>query len=120
MQQSMTIKDDGIALSAVLETPEGAEKGPLAIILHGFGSAKNRIHTLQAAEAMREAGFATLRFDLYGHGESGGEFAKHTLYKWISNTLAVIAHAKAAWSPLPSAASCRTGSAASSSGRRPS
>ncbi|MBQ9210138.1 MAG: alpha/beta fold hydrolase [Clostridia bacterium] len=42
------------------------------------------------SKCMRDAGFATLRFDLYGHGESGGEFRKHTLFKWISNTMAVI------------------------------
>lgn len=94
MPQSLTIMDD-IRLSAVLETPEGApEGGPLVILLHGLTSAKDRPHTLLAAQAMREAGFATLRFDLYGHGESGGEFRKHTLPKWISNTLAVIDHVR--------------------------
>ena len=86
----MFISDDGIQLSAVLEKPEGREQCPLAILLHGFSSAKDRTHTVLAAAAMREAGYATLRFDLYGHGESGGEFRKHTLYKWISNTMAVI------------------------------
>ena len=86
----MIIHDDGIPLSAVLEKPEGAEKSPLVILLHGFSSAKDRPHNILAAEAMREAGFATLRFDLYGHGESGGEFRNHTLHKWISNTMAVI------------------------------
>ena len=90
----MIIYDDGIALSAVLETPEGGEKGPLAILLHGFSSNKEKPHTLLTAAAMRAAGYATLRFDLYGHGESGGEFRNHTLYKWISNTLAVIDHAR--------------------------
>ncbi len=94
MPQPLTIMDD-IRLSAVLETPEGApEGGPLVILLHGLTSAKDRPHTLLAAQAMREAGFATLRFDLYGHGESGGEFRKHTLPKWISNTLAVIDHVR--------------------------
>ena len=91
MRQPMTIMDDGIRLSAVLETPAGAAGAcPLVIILHGLTSAMNRPHTLRAAEAMREAGFATLRFDLFGHGESGGEFRRHTLYKWIANTMAVI------------------------------
>ena len=94
MSTAMYIDDDGIRLSAVLETPEGRENPPLAILLHGFTSAKDRPHTLAAAEAMREAGCATLRFDLYGHGESGGEFRKHTLYKWIGNTLAVIDYAR--------------------------
>ncbi len=90
---SLTIMDDGIRLSAVLERP-AAEKCPLVIVLHGFTSAKDRPHTLAACRAMREAGFATLRFDLYGHGESGGKFRDHTLYKWISNTLAVIGYAR--------------------------
>ena len=94
MDTAMYISDDGILLSAVLEKPEGRRNPPLAILLHGFTSAKDRPHTLAAAEAMREAGCATLRFDLYGHGESGGEFRKHTLYKWIGNTLAVIDYAR--------------------------
>lgn len=85
----MTIMDDGIALSAVLERPHDG-RCPLVIVLHGFTSNKEKAHTLAACQAMREAGFATLRFDLYGHGESGGEFKRHTLYKWISNTLAVM------------------------------
>ena len=92
MEQPVTVRDGGISLSAVLETPGSGERLPLVILLHGFSSAKNRIHTLQAAAAMREAGFATLRVDLYGHGESEGEFGKHTLYKWVSNTLAVMDH----------------------------
>lgn len=86
----MIIQDDGIRLSAVLEKAEGSGNLPLVIQLHGFSSNKDRPHNIQAAAAMREAGFATLRFDLYGHGESGGEFRKHTLYKWIGNTMAVI------------------------------
>jgi len=83
------INDDGIRLSAVLEQPE-EKTTSLVVILHGFTSTKDRPHNIQAAEAMRDAGYATLRFDLYGHGESGGEFRKHTLYKWISNTMTVI------------------------------
>ena len=86
----MFIDDDGIRLNAVLEKPDGKDSCPLVILLHGFSSAKDRPHSILAAEAMREAGFATLRFDLYGHGESGGSFRNHTLYKWIQNTLAVI------------------------------
>jgi len=91
--QALTLMDDGISLSAVLERPHGG-RCPLAIVLHGFTSTKEKPHTLAACEAMREAGFATLRFDLYGHGESGGQFRDHTLYKWISNTLTVLDYAR--------------------------
>ncbi len=86
----MIIWDDGIGLSAVLEKVPGSEERKIVILLHGFTSAKDRTHNIKAAEAMREAGFDTIRFDLYGHGESGGEFRDHTLYKWVSNALAVI------------------------------
>ena len=92
--QYLSIMDDTIPLCAVLERPD-QEPCPLVIVLHGFTSSKDRAHTVAACEAMREAGFATLRFDLYGHGESGGEFRNHTLYKWISNTLAVLDYAQA-------------------------
>ena len=88
-RENVTVTDDGVRLVGILERPS-AEPGPLVLVLHGFTSSKDRPHTIAACEAMREAGFATLRFDLYGHGESGGEFRKHTLHKWISNTLAVM------------------------------
>ena len=88
--EKILISDDGILLSAELEKPEKAGCQGMVILLHGFTSAKDRPHNIRAAEAMREAGFATLRMDLYGHGESGGEFRRHTLYKWITNTMAAI------------------------------
>lgn len=93
IRERITVTDDGIRLVGILERPS-AEPGPLVLVLHGFTSAKDRPHTIAACEAMREAGFATLRFDLYGHGESGGEFRKHTLDKWVSNTLAMIGYAE--------------------------
>lgn len=93
IQERITVTDDGIRLVGILERPS-AEPGPLMLVLHGFTSAKDRPHTIAACEAMREAGFATLRFDLYGHGESGGEFREHTLDKWVSNTLAMIDYAE--------------------------
>ncbi len=91
----MIVTDNGIPLSAVPEGPD-PEHGPLVIVLHGFTGNKDRPHTLAACGAMHDAGFATLRADLYGHGESGGEFRDHTVSKWLSNTLALIAWARRA------------------------
>ncbi len=86
----MIIRDDEIRLNAVLERAGEKPAEGIVILLHGFSSSLERLHNVQAAQAMREAGLDTLRFDLYGHGKSGGEFRNHTLYKWISNTMAVI------------------------------
>ena len=93
MRSDMTITDDGIQLSAVLEKPNQA-RCPLVIFFHGFTSTKDKPHSIAACQAMREAGCATLRLDMYGHGESGGAFKDHTLYKWISNALAAINYAR--------------------------
>ena len=59
-KESVTVTDDGIRLVGILERPS-AEPGPLVLVLHGFTSSKDRPHTIAACEAMREAGFATLR-----------------------------------------------------------
>lgn len=91
----MFIQDDGIRLSASLEMPEGNPgKCPLFIVIHGFTSCKERPHTLVACQAMRDAGYATLRADMYGHGKSGGDFRDHTLFKWISNIMTLIDNAR--------------------------
>ena len=92
----MYILNDGIRLNAVLEPPvNGAEKYPLFIVIHGFTGDCEEEHIRAAARVMRECGYGTLRVDMYGHGKSDGQFRDHTLYKWITNALAVIDYAKA-------------------------
>lgn len=91
----MTISDDGIKLHIELEKPENApEKMPLVIVVHGFTGYMDEDHIVAAAKACRELGYATLRVDLYGHGESEGEFKDHTLFKWLGNMMTVIDYAR--------------------------
>ena len=85
---------DGIRLHAKLDMPEGAEKCPLCILIHGFTGHMEEAHLITAQKAMNEAGVAVLRAEMYGHGGSDGEFRKHTLYKWVTNALAVVAYAR--------------------------
>ena len=91
----MYIIDDGIRLNAVLDMPtEKAEKCPLVIVIHGFTGHSEERHIAVAAKTMNDLGYATLRADMYGHGKSGGQFRDHTLYKWVTNALAVIDFAR--------------------------
>ena len=85
---------DGIKLHAKLDRPEGAEKGPLCILIHGFTGHMEEDHIIAAQKAMNEAGVSVLRAEMYGHGKSDGEFKNHTLYKWVTNALAVVHYAK--------------------------
>ena len=90
----MLIYDDNVRLDAVLDMPEGnPEQCPLVIVIHGFTGYKEERHIEAVSRTMNEMGYATLRVDMYGHGQSDGEFRNHTLGKWISNAIAVIDYA---------------------------
>ena len=86
----MIIMDDGIGLDAVFTQPEGKDKGPVCILIHGFTGWKDEDHILAVEQAMLEAGVAVLRADMYGHGKSGGQFKDHTLFKWMTNAMTLI------------------------------
>ena len=89
------IENDGVRLAADLDMPKGADgKLPLVIIIHGFTGNRKERHILAVSSALNSIGYATLRVDLYGHGESDGEFRNHTLYKWLTNAMAVVDYAR--------------------------
>ena len=94
--QEFYIDSDGIQIHAKLEMPEGTPtRCPLCIVQHGLTGHMEENHIVAVASALREAGVATLRVEMYGHGKSGGTFGRHTLLKWIDNMLDVIDYAKA-------------------------
>ena len=90
----MYIEDDGIRLNAKLEKPEGREKCPLVIIIHGFTGHMEERHIVAVKDALLSIGCATLRVDMYGHGHSDGTFQKHTLLKWMTNAMTVVDYAR--------------------------
>ena len=90
----MYILDDNLRLNAALDLPAARSRCPLVILFHGFSGHMEERHILAVSEAIRAAGCASLRVELYGHGHSGGTFAGHTLYKWLTNALTVIDYAR--------------------------
>ena len=90
----MIIMDDGIRLAADIDMPdEPREKTPVVVLIHGFTGYRTEPHILAVAKAFTECGFAVLRADMYGHGESGGEFRNHTLFKWMTNAMTLVDYA---------------------------
>ena len=79
--QELYLNDDGVRLHAKLDRPEGLEKCPLCIVLHGLTGHMEETHIRAVAAAMNDLGIATLRVELYGHGQSGGSFEDHDLAK---------------------------------------
>lgn len=88
------INCDGIRLHAKLDRPNETVNGPLCILVHGFTGYMEENHIIAVQKAMNEAGISVLRVEMYGHGKSDGEFRNHTLYKWVTNALAVVEYAK--------------------------
>lgn len=88
------ITDDGIRLHAKLDMPENTQKCPLVILIHGLTGHMEEAHIIAAQKVMNEAGFAVLRAEMYGHGQSEGRFEDHTMFKWVANALKVTEYAK--------------------------
>jgi fermentation-respiration switch protein FrsA (DUF1100 family) len=68
----------GATLSGVLHTPDGRPRGSV-LFAHCFTCSKD-VHTMtRLAGGLSDAGYAVLRFDFTGLGDSGGEFSTTTL-----------------------------------------
>lgn len=76
MENATSFKNSkGQKLAGVLHLPENVKNAPAIILCHGFGGdkiGKYRLRVRIARELCRN-GFAVLRFDFSGHGDSDGE-----------------------------------------------
>ncbi len=75
-EQRVTFKLEGLTLAGVVRLPDGlgaGERRPAFMVLHGFGSNQNAGNVLKPCAMLDELGYATLRFDMPGCGESEGE-----------------------------------------------
>ena len=64
--------------------------GPTVLCLPGFNSAMAGTKFTALAAWAQSAGRDLLRFDYFGHGESGGDFEAGTVTRWRSDVLAVL------------------------------
>lgn len=84
---------DGLHLAATLVTPNSAATRA-AVLVHGGGVTREEggFFTRLAA-GLGEAGVASLRFDLRGHGESDGRQEETTLSAHLNDIRVALAHA---------------------------
>lgn len=92
MQQHIRFPSDSLMLSGILSTPdEGARRvpgapHPVVLLLHGFGANKeDRVLAITHA-LLDRLGYATLRFDMRGCGESEGERARVLCEEQVRDT----------------------------------
>jgi hypothetical protein len=75
-EQRVTFKYQGLTLAGIVQFPDSvsaAERRPAFIVLHGFGSNKDAGNVRKPCAMLGALGYATLRFDMPGCGESEGE-----------------------------------------------
>ena len=81
MYRALELDVNGRLIRGCLRAPEGEGPFPTVIFFHGFTVDKvgmMRLHELFARECVK-AGFACVRFDFYGCGESDGDFNEMTV-----------------------------------------
>ncbi|MEB3198309.1 MAG: alpha/beta fold hydrolase [Candidatus Sericytochromatia bacterium] len=86
---------DDTTLRGSWTLPEGPGPHPLVVWLHDFGSNRSESRGLfvTGARHLAACGFASLRFDFRGFGESGGQSADSTISTMVRDVEAVLAHA---------------------------
>jgi pimeloyl-ACP methyl ester carboxylesterase len=75
MEELVTFASGGLTLAGVLHLPDARgsrERRPAFLVLHGFGSSKDSGGSVASAKLFAELGYAALRFDMRGCGQSEG------------------------------------------------
>lgn len=89
MEQRVSFVSDGLKIAAVLHTPDGAPAGtrhPALVLLHGFGSNKDGGWLAITAKLLNQWGYAALRIDFRGCGESEGVRARVICLEQVEDT----------------------------------
>lgn len=92
--QEMFLQYDGLRIHVKIDFPEDtADRLPLVLLSHGFTGHMEEPHITGIADALTANGYACMRVELYGHGQSDGDFFDHTQFKWLSQLLFLIDYA---------------------------
>lgn len=83
-----------IELAARLDLPAGPPRA-WALLVHGFTCSMDLAITRRIAEGLAGEGLAVFRFDLPGHGKSGGVFAESNFSQYRAAVLAAVAYMRA-------------------------
>src|SRR6266850_1055667 len=87
MEERVTFPSGGLKLSGILHTPEGSgERRAGFLVLHGFGSNKDSGNSRVVSKTLTEFGYAALRFDFRGCGESEGPRGRTICLEQVEDT----------------------------------
>lgn len=95
MEQKLYFQNSkGDKLCGILADPTGSTQTPIVILCHGFTTNKNRPKYMTLSDELSKNSIASFRFDLFGHGESEGDFADITISEGVDDALNAIEFVK--------------------------
>jgi len=96
-EEAVRFQSEGLTVVGTLNTPDG-ELAPVVLLLHGFTGSRDELPVTgtdegvfsRTARLLSEAGYASLRIDFRGSGESDGSFADTTFEGQVTDALAAL------------------------------
>jgi uncharacterized protein len=93
MEERVSFVSGGLKLAGVLHLPDTTRgKRPAFLVLHGFGSNKDGGTAMIAAKMFADLGYAALRFDMRGCGESEGERGRVICLEQVEDTRSALSY----------------------------
>jgi dipeptidyl aminopeptidase/acylaminoacyl peptidase len=89
MEERVSFASSGLTLAGVLHLPERrtpGERRPAFLVLHGFGSSKDSGGSTTTAKLFADLGYAALRFDMRGCGQSEGPRGRVICLEQVEDT----------------------------------
>src|SRR5690348_15041837 len=93
MEERVTFQSAGLKINGTLHLPPGTRPGerrPAFMVLHGFGSNSSSSNCVLPCQTLAEWGYAALRFDFRGCGESEGKRANTICLEQVEDTSAAL------------------------------
>ncbi|KKP87286.1 MAG: hypothetical protein UR89_C0003G0016 [Candidatus Roizmanbacteria bacterium GW2011_GWA2_35_8] len=91
MENKLFFKNSkGDKLVGILSDPSGKITNPIIILCHGFNSSKNSSTNLALVQELNKNQVSSFRFDIFAHGESGGDFENITVSEAVDDILQAI------------------------------
>lgn len=82
--------DGATEIAGILDVPD--DHRGVILMAHCFGCTKNAPHLHRLAKELVRLGYAVLRFDFYGLGDTRGDFARNTFDLDVANVAAASAY----------------------------
>jgi hypothetical protein len=95
MEERVVFQSSGLRMTGILHQPNDAKPGerrPAFLVLHGFGSNKMSSNCVNPCRMLAQWGYAAMRFDFRGCGESEGEKSRVICLEQVEDVKSAVSY----------------------------